>query len=286
MTIEKNTSRIGIFLLLTLALSSVFYALIIACGHVGGGMGMYVTGLMWSPGTAALITCRITGKPVAELGFGWGRWRWNWLAYVLPLIYAGAAYVLIWLTGLGGFGNPDYLARIAKGLGWPHAPMWLVGIASLLLLGTIGMVQSVSTGLGEEIGWRGFLAPELTRKFGFTSGSLITGVIWACWHMPILLFADYNAGTPWWFGLPCFAVMVIASTFAFNWLRLRSGSVWPAAILHGSHNLFIQEWLTPMTTPRGSITPYAIDEFGFMLALAAVLMAVVFWRKRGELPAG
>ncbi|WP_158881514.1 CPBP family intramembrane glutamic endopeptidase [Rhodanobacter sp. L36] len=285
MTIDRATSRIGIFLLLTLVLSAVFYALIIGCGHVGGGMGLYVTGLMWSPGTAALITCRITGKPVAELGFGWGCWRWNTVAYLLPVAYAGAAYLLIWLTGLGDFGNATFFAHMAKDLGWPNAPMWLVGAASLLLLATIGMVESTSTALGEEIGWRGFLAPEMTRAFGFTRGAFFTGAIWTVWHLPILLFADYNAGTPWWFAMPCFAVMVMSITVAFNWLRLRSGSLWPAAILHASHNLFIQEWFTPITGPRGHITPYAIDEFGFMLPLVCIVVAVVFWRRRGELTA-
>jgi uncharacterized protein len=114
---------------------------------------------------------------------------------------------------------------------------------------------------------------------------LLTGVIWASWHLPILLFADYDAHTTWWFAMPCFAVMVISSSFAFAWLRLRSGSVWPAAILHGSHNLFIQAWLTPMTSAQGHLTPYVIDEFGFMLPRAAVVVGIVFWRKRAELPA-
>ena len=100
--------------------------------------------------------------------------------------------------------------------------------------------------------------------------------------MPIILFADYNSGTPVWFAIACFAVMVIGLSFAFAWLRLRSRSVWPAAILHGSHNLFIQEWLTPITARSGRITPYAIDEFGFMLPLVCSVMAIVFWRVRGN----
>jgi membrane protease YdiL (CAAX protease family) len=283
MAIDRPQSRIGVFLLLTFALSAVFYALIIGSGHVGGGMGLYVTGLMWSPGTAALLTCRLTGKPLAELGWSWGRWRWIWVAYLLPVAYAGAAYVVIWLGGMGEFGNPAFFERMTKSLGWPAAPAWLIAGGSLLLLGTVGMVRSVSSGLGEEIGWRGFLTEEATRAFGFTRGTLFTGAIWAVWHLPILLFADYNAGTPWWFSIPCFAVMVMALSFAFAWLRLRSGSLWPAAILHASHNLFIQTWLTPITAPHGRITPYAIDEFGFMLPLVGIVVAVVFWRRRGEL---
>jgi uncharacterized protein len=284
MAIEKPQSRIGIYLLLVLLLSSVFYALIIACGHLAGAEGMYVTGLMWSPATAALLTCRWTGKPYAELGFAWPGSRWAITAWLLPVAYAGIAYLIVWVGGLGSFGNPAFLADMRKALGWAAAPDWLIEVGSLLLLGVFGMVSGVASGLGEEIGWRGFLTPEVTRAWGFTRGTFFTGVIWTSWHLPILLFADYNAGTPWWFGMPCFAVMVIGLSFAFAWLRLRSGSVWPAAILHGSHNVLIQTWLTPITGARGHLTPYAIDEFGFMLALAAIVLGVVYWRKRAELP--
>jgi membrane protease YdiL (CAAX protease family) len=285
MTIDKPQSRIGIYLLLVLALSSIFYALIIGTGHVAGAHGMYVIGLMWSPAMAALLTCRLTGKSYAELGFLWPRTRWIIMAWLLPLAYAGVPYLIVWLTGMGGFGNPEFVASMGKELGWSHAPVWLIEAGSLLLFGVFGMADGVATGLGEEIGWRGFLTPEITRAYGFTRGTLLTGVIWTSWHLPILLFADYNAGTPWWFGMPCFAVMVIGISFPFAWLRLRAGSVWPAALLHGSHNLFIQVWLTPITAARGSITAYAIDEFGFMLALSGIVVGIAFWRKRAQLPA-
>lgn len=285
MAIEKPLTRVGIYLLLVLALSSVFYALIIGCGHLAGANGMYVLGLMWSPATAALLTCRITGKPYAELGFAWPRTRWAMTAYLLPIVYAGAAYIIVWSAGWGRFGNSEFFASVAKDFGWTNAPIWLLGLGSLLVFAIVGTIQGTASGLGEEIGWRGFLTPEITRAYGFTGGTLITGVIWSSWHVPILLFADYNAGTPWWFGLSCFAVMVIGISFPFAWLRLRSGSVWPAAILHGSHNVIIQLWLTPITGKQGHITPYAIDEFGFMLALAAIVVAIVFWRKRAQLPA-
>jgi uncharacterized protein len=282
MVVEKVQSRIVVFLLIAFGISAIFYALIIACGHVAGADGMYVTGLMWAPATAAILTCRLTGKPLSELGWGWGRWRYNWIAYLLPLAYAGIAYVIVWVSGMGHFGNPSFLAQMSKSLGWPSASPWLIVAGSLLIFGTIGMVSSVATGLGEELGWRGFLTPEMTRAYGFTRGTVLTGMIWTVWHLPIILFADYNSATPVWFSIACFAVMVMALSFAFAWLRLRSGSVWPAAILHGSHNLFIQVWLTPITAPSGRITPYAIDEFGFMLPLACIVMAVAFWRMRGS----
>ena len=79
MTIDKQVQRCGlaesraipIFLLMTLLISSVFYFLIIKSGHMGGGWGAYVAGLMWSPGFAALLTCKLLRRDLRSLG--WGR---------------------------------------------------------------------------------------------------------------------------------------------------------------------------------------------------------------------
>jgi membrane protease YdiL (CAAX protease family) len=170
---------------------------------------------------------------------------------------------------------------VAERFGWAGAPLWLVGVGYVLLTGTVGMVRGTSTALGEEIGWRGFLVPELSRTMSFTGTALLSGIIWATWHFPILLFADYNSGTPAWYGLTCFAVMVIGISFVFAWLRLRSGSLWTGAVMHASHNVFIQAVFTPLTTDTGR-TAYVIDEFGWMLALVAVIVAGVVWRRRTE----
>ncbi len=276
--------RIALFLALALGLSSIFYALILATGHVGGGGGAYAYGLMWMPALAALLCCRITGLDARGLGWAWGRWKWQWMAYLTPVGYAAAAYGAVWVAGLGRFPNAHAVEAFRQSLFWPHAPAWLVLAGFFVLNGTAGLSAAVAHGLGEEIGWRGFLAPHMTEVFGFTWGALLTGTIWALWHMPILLFADYNSGTPPWFAFPCFFVMVVANSVSMAWLRLRSGSVWTAAIFHGSHNLFIQQFFTPATGSTGKLTVYAIDEFGFALPLTAAAAALYFWSRRGELP--
>lgn len=144
------------------------------------------------------------------------------------------------------------------------------------------MVRGIATALGEEVGWRGYLTPRLVKRFGFTGGSLLTGLIWATWHLPVLLFADYNNATSWWFAMPCFYVEVIASAFMLTWLRLRSNSVWPCAIMHASHNLFIIAIFTKLTSPHGSITPYLVDEFGIAVPMVMVIVALVFWSRRHQ----
>jgi membrane protease YdiL (CAAX protease family) len=143
----------------------------------------------------------------------------------------------------------------------------------ILLAGSFGLVRSLSSALGEEIGWRGFLVPELSKNMSFTATALLSGIVWSLWHYPILIFADYNAGTPTWYGLSCFTVMVIAISFVFAWMRLKSGSLWTGALLHASHNLYVQAIFTPLTKDTGK-TAWYIDEFGAVLPIVAVAFAI------------
>jgi membrane protease YdiL (CAAX protease family) len=76
-----------------------------------------------------------------------------------------------------------------------------------------------------------------------------------------------------------FTVMVTGLNFVFSWLRAKSGSFWPAAVLHASHNLFVQTLFTPLTS-QTKITPFIIDEFGIGLALTGILLAVLFFEKK------
>ncbi|MES2496452.1 MAG: type II CAAX endopeptidase family protein [Pseudomonadota bacterium] len=266
---------VATFLALTVAISSIFYAPIILTGNVAGAGGLYVAGLMWSPGIAAILTTILRRDDFAAFGWGWGDWRWNLRAYLIPSGYAAAAYLGVWLTGLGTFAPPESVAAIGGKLGWSGLPAAFVVAGYVALAATAGMVHGTAFALGEEIGWRGFLAPRLMRRFGFVAGTIVTALIWAAWHVPILLFADYNGGTPWWYSLSCFTLLVLGSSFTLSWIRLRSNSVWPCAILHASHNLFIQTIFNPLTGPSGAVTPYAIGEFGF--ALVVTLGGVAIW---------
>jgi uncharacterized protein len=269
--------QIGLFLALTFLMSSIFYAFIVVTGHVGGGRGAYATGLMWCPALAALLTCGLSGIPLRTLGWGWGAWRWQWLAYTIPFTYAAIAYGFVWRAGFGGFPDPEFVVWTRKSLSWAKTPDWVVVCGYFALVASTGMASSVGHALGEEIGWRGFLSPRMTEAFGFMKGAVLTGIIWTTWHLPILLFADYNSGTPWWFGMSCFAVMVISMSIVMAWLRCSSGSLWTGAIFHASHNLFVQSFFTPATSARGEITRYAIDEFGFAVPTVALMFAIATW---------
>ena len=285
MSSSRDETRAGIitYLVCTFALSSIYYALIIRAGHLSAGHGLYVLGLMWCPGIAAILTCLIRRRPIASLGWKW-RWRYQGMSYLIPIAYAGVAYAFVWATGLGGVPNPKVLEHAFYSRLSPETSPTVRLIVFVLATGTLGMIPSTLSALGEEIGWRGFLVPELAKMTSFTRTALISGVIWTSWHVPILVFADYNSGTPTWYGLTCFAVMVIGISFVFAWMRLKSGSLWTGVFLHASHNLFIQGIYTPLTIDTGK-TKWVIDEFGFALAIVAVVVAVIVWRRRGEVEA-
>jgi membrane protease YdiL (CAAX protease family) len=275
--------KVTVFYTLTLCFSGVFGAFILRAGKMDAGNLLYVTGAMWSPALAAFATKAMFRERIRDLPWKWGQSRYQWLGYLIPIGYALPVYLVVWLGGFGGFSNVDFVKRTAEQFGWSGFPSTLTLILFILVTATFGLVGKLSRALGEEIGWRGFLVPELSKVVGFAGVGIISGLMWAVYHYPILLFADYNAGGPAWFGLTCFTTVVIAESFILAWLTLRSGSLWPAAILHGSHNLFIQSIFTPLTTDTGP-TKYIIDEFGVGLVITTAIGAFIVWWRRDELP--
>jgi membrane protease YdiL (CAAX protease family) len=156
-----------------------------------------------------------------------------------------------------------------------------VGIAlHFLAVATVGVIQNCATTLGEEIGWRGFLVPELAKRYSFTATAVLSGVIWAVWHVPIIVFAGYNAGTGW-YGLAVVSANMICLCFVLTWLRLKSGSLWTAVILHASSNHFIQHFFDPLTAYTGE-AKYILGEFGIGFTVVVALLGLYFWRRRAE----
>lgn len=279
---NKAEKKIAVFLGITLTVSCLFYYLIIQAGTLMATGGLYVLLLMWTPGAAGIITQLIFEHSLKGMGWKPGKFKYLALAYIIPVLYCVVVYGFTWISGLGTFPSAEFLTDLAAS--YPG----LAGTQGLLIftaiMSTLGVVSSMLSALGEEIGWRGLLVPEMAKIMPYTRVSFISGAIWALWHMPLIFFADYKLpGVPVWYGAAMFLIMVIGISFVFAWLRLKSGSLWTAAILHASHNLFVQAVFTPVTG-QNAVTPYIIDEFGCGLAIAICIVAFLFWRKRSELP--
>jgi membrane protease YdiL (CAAX protease family) len=166
---------------------------------------------------------------------------------------------------------------------WPA--LGTFGVA-LPLLFTITVIGTMVWALGEELGWRGFLFPRLQEQFGFNGACLISGGIWAVWHYPGLLWADYNAGTNPAFAIGCFTVMVVAMAYIMGFLRVRSKSIWPCVLLHATHNTFVQALFDALTAPVGA-AKYITTEFGAGLAMMMICAAILLLKRdrRAQRPA-
>lgn len=276
-TIRKRAWRaFGIFLFLTLVLTSVFGGLM---AFQGGTPSILVTGVMWSPGLAAILTCLILGRPISSLPWRWGKWKWNWGAWALPIVYGLIIYLPVWLLGLGGsgFGNSETLSDWTNQLLGQPEPNLTAAIIFGGMLATIGMVGAASRALGEEIGWRGFMIWEMRKVMPFWAIGLLSGAIWAVWHWPAILFTDYNAGDGnFVIQMFIFTMAIIPQGIVYAYFAFKSESLWPPVILHASHNLFIQRIFTPLTV-RGENTHFYIDEFGIFMPIAGCFMALFFY---------
>jgi hypothetical protein len=120
---------------------------------------------------------------------------------------------------------------------------------------------------GEEYGWRGYLLPRL-MPLGEIRASLILGVIWSIWHLPVLLTGVLYRGNNLWLVLPMFVFTVTMSTFAYTWLGTASHhSSVLASVFHGSTNWFSNKLATFMVA--GSL-------LSFGLAMGIGWMLIVF----------
>ncbi|MEM8489730.1 MAG: type II CAAX endopeptidase family protein [Pseudomonadota bacterium] len=269
---------IGWFVTLTLGLTSLFGGLM---AYQGATPALLVTGVMWSPGLAAILTCVVLRRPIATLPWQWGAWRWIFFAWLLPVAYGLAIYLPVWTLSLGGsgFGVEQTLADWSlQLLGRDDASVYS-SIAFVAMLATVGMVSSLARALGEEIGWRGFLIWELRKVMPFGAVGIVSGLLWAIWHWPAILFTDYNAGEGSFpLQLFIFTMAIVPQGIVYAYFTFRSNSLWPAAVLHASHNLFIQRVFTPLTA-RGDQTHLYIDEFGLVMPILGSAMAFAFYLK-------
>ncbi len=131
------------------------------------------------------------------------------------------------------------------------------------------LVFLVGGPLGEEFGWRAYALPALQRRWGWRLASLLLGVVWAVWHLPLF----YSAGTVQsHLPIGLFALSAIASSVLFAWLFNQSqGSVVPVLVLHTAVNAWFLV-IPVMVLPDGSnLRPFQIV-VGLLVLTAGALL--------------
>ena len=242
----------------------------------GGPEWLYLV-LMWIPALAAAagscISFRENGeafslkKLFSRGGFRRCKLRYVLLGCLLPLIYLLVPYMVYWRL------HPENFAYQGVALG--------VVLKDILPVLTIGIFLSLTSALGEELGWRGFMVPGLYQRLGLNRMLLISGLFWCGWHLPLLISGVYMPGTPLWFQVPAFMLCIFPVGVMTALLTLESGSVWPAAFLHAAHNNYDQMVFQAIT--RGDDRMYFVSETGLLTILCAWILAAVMylrWRKR------
>ncbi|MBK9603639.1 MAG: CPBP family intramembrane metalloprotease [Anaerolineales bacterium] len=235
--------------------------------------------IMWSPALAAIFASMLTRRSLKAIGWDPRPVKWLAAGWILPMLYAIPAYALVWFLGLGDIPNPTFLERARLTLNMQASTNVSVIVAAFFFITLVNLIPAMVFSLGEEIGWRGFLVPELTQWVGFRNASLLSGMLWAVWHLPGVLSVGYGAmGTPLWYRLVCFTTMVITTGVVMAWLRMKSNSIWPVVVMHALHNGLIQTFLDRITIDTGK-TSYFASEFGAAMLPFLFVLAWYFWRR-------
>lgn len=255
---KNNFKKILTFLIINFTFSIIFYYLIIK-----GTMNTFLSfGLMWVPGFSAIITQLLFSKSIKGLGWKPGKFKYLLLSFIIPFASCLIVYGIVWFTGTGGISVSHLTKVYSKPLG-----------TVLLIIPTVLLIFNITAALGEEIGWRGFLTAELMKNFSYKKTSFIISVIWFLWHCPIIVFSSYHSSTtPMWYNLLTAFISMAAFTFITVLIKNRSGSLWTAAIFHGSHNLFSQQLFDVITVDYG-MTKYITTEFGAGIPIVYMIFA-------------
>jgi uncharacterized protein len=126
--------------------------------------------------------------------------------------------------------------------------------------------------LWEEVGWRGYLLPNLERVSKPVTASLIVGIIWGLWHVPLYLRVRIP-GSPAGAFLLCFLVFAIGMSILFTWIYNATKENLSAAVLfHGSLNPSIIVFLGPAIAKTGMRPFYALTFCTWVIAIGLIFL--------------
>jgi len=125
------------------------------------------------------------------------------------------------------------------------------------------------TAMGEELGWRGFALPRMQARHTALKASLIVGILWGCWHLPLWLTGRESHPISL-FGP--FVVAVIASSVVYTWLYNNTGgSLLIVVLYHAASNLPITVLIAPMGSQM--VQPFLIYVALMVVAAAVIVIA-------------
>lgn len=210
----------------------------------------------FGPLLAALIMRLFVSREGLRGSMGWKRpFKWYLASFLIPILFFGLLAVFNHLMGLGRFA-------------WTRTDMPFGAYLGIELL--IGAIIISIFIVGEEYGWRGYLLPR-ALSLGEVRGTILVGLIWAFWHLPLLLVGLNYPGQSPLITIPLFTLIVIALSFPFTWFyKATAGSVVLASLFHAAINAYGDGLTAAEVVPNGNalITGSAgVIVFAFLLIL-------------------
>ena len=256
---------------------------------------LVLAAMMFVPALGALL-CGADLK-----GMGWKpRIRKNirpvLFAWFAPILLTAAGAVLYFLLfpqhfDLSGsyavaLGGPEVLEQMKEqGISYPMYVL-ISAVSSITYAPLLNMIAA----LGEELGWRGFLYPQLKDRFGRTKGWLLGGVIWGAWHWPLIALVGYEYGaaagnSAGYIGAPVtgmivFSVITAGLGVLHAWVYEKSECIWLPALLHGAFNAAAALPLAVSMTNTGTYRLLGPAPNGLLSGLPFLIAAVLILRKR------
>ena len=226
--------------------------------------------MMFAPGLASIITRLVRREGFADVSFrlNGNRMRSAYvLAFMLPLVVGTIAYGFAYLSGLAKFGPPSSFATLGS-------PLVQVGVI-FALAATAAMLLGLPTSTGEELGWRGYLLPRMIQA-RIPQPILLTSLIWGAWHLPVVFAGVLLVGPSHWLSAATVMVEVLPLGAILAWVRLKTGSIWPAVMVHTAWNSFMNAGFTFATqNPHQNIW---IGENGILVLVTLILAALLLRR--------
>jgi membrane protease YdiL (CAAX protease family) len=183
----------------------------------------------WSPTFVALFIILLKNKKPGIKNFLKGLFKlkvnWSWYFVVLfsiPIIAFISLEIHYLFTGLAA--AVSFPKNIPSNIS-PIAVIVIVFISGIFLGGP----------LAEDIGWRGFIVPELHKKMSALKAALFVGIVWVIWHLPFYWFKEGMAVIGY-VPFPWFAAMTIAWAILFAWVYFNTKSLLMPVLYHSSIN--------------------------------------------------
>lgn len=162
-----------------------------------------------------------------------GKIRYYLVALLIPTLVLFISYFVGWELGFLKFQGQTENATFDLITIWKLIKIFVMNDLIYLLNFPIVCIWAI----GEEIGWRGFLQPQLIKKIGIKKGIIVTGIVWAVWHYPLIFGANYYESGNLLFNTILFSITVIGMSVFIGYLTYKTESVWPAIIFHTKSNL-------------------------------------------------